>query len=275
MALIVAMTVLSLFGCKQGPTSSNNSSAQPASTQSAPAAPQELSIAAAADLRYALEDVAAQFHKLHPDVTVNVTYGSSGNFFAQISNHAPFDLFLSADASYPAKLLAQDEASKGSEFTYAIGRIVLWAPMGSKFDPAQRKMQALLDPSLRKVAIANPDHAPYGRAAEAALRKYGLWNKLQPNLVRASNISEAAGMVQNGATDLGIIAMSLAMAPQMKDAGTYYAIPAEDYPRMEQVGVILSYAKNPAAAQQFREFLIGPAARATLERFGFEIPKGK
>lgn len=269
--------VLALAGCKQSSSTSNTSSStQPATAQSAPASvPKELSIAAAADLRYALEDVAAEFRTIHPDVDVKITYGSSGNFFSQISNHAPFDLFLSADESYPAKLVAQGEGVKDSEFTYAVGRIVLWAPNGSKFDPAKRKMQALLDPSLKKVAIANPDHAPYGRAAEAALKKYKLWEKLQPDLVQAGNISDAATMVQSGGTDVGIIALSLAMAPPMKNAGTYFDIPTEDYPTMNQVGVILAYAKNRAGAEAFKQYLLGPEARTILKRYGFGTPAAK
>jgi molybdate transport system substrate-binding protein len=264
-------------GCKQSPSrSSTNAASQSASSQPGQAnAPQELSIAAAADLRYALEDVAGAFRTSHPEYDVRITYGSSGNFFSQISNHAPFDLFLSADASYPAKLIAQGEGAKSSEFTYAVGQIVLWAPNGSAFDPAKRKMQALLDPSLKKVAIANPDHAPYGRAAEAALKKYKLWDALQSRLVRAGNISEAATMVQSGTTDVGIIALSLALAPAMKNAGTYFEIPPDDYPVMNQVGVTLSYAKDPAGAAAFKQFLTGPDGRAVLKRYGFGLPESE
>jgi molybdate transport system substrate-binding protein len=272
---MIVLCVLSLVGCKEASKSSkeSRSSNEAAAQSTTAAAPRELSIAAAADLRYALEDVAAEFRKAHPDVGVRIAYGSSGNFFSQISNHAPFDLFLSADASYPTKLVAQGEAVKGSEFMYGIGRIALWAPTGSKFDPAKRKMQALLDPSLKKIAIANPDHAPYGRAAESALKKYKLWDKLQPDLVQAGSISEAASMAQSGTTDIGIIALSLAMAPPMKDAGTYVEIPAGDYPTMSQAGVILSYAKNPSTAQLFKQFMMSPEARAILKRYGFGIPR--
>ena len=234
---------------------------------------QELNIAAAADLQFALAAIAEQFHVAHPGVDVKITYGSSGNFFSQISNHAPFDLFLSADTSYPDKLLAGGEGARGSEFKYAIGRIVLWAPNGSKLDPATRHMAALEDPGLKKLAIANPQHAPYGRAAEAALKKAGLWNKLQPKIVLGGNISETATMAKTGAADLGIIALSLATAPQMKNAGTYYEIPPDDYPSLTQEGVILSYAKNPRKAEEFKTFLLGREARATLEKFGFGIPK--
>jgi molybdate transport system substrate-binding protein len=254
-----------LIGCKK--------QVQTATTTPATAPVNLLNIAAAADLHFALDAVAQKFRESHAGIDVAITYGSSGNFFSQISNHAPFDLFLSADTSYPAKLLASGEAMKGSEFNYAIGRIVLWAPNGSKFDPATRKMDALSDPDIKRIAIANPDHAPYGRATEAALKKHNLWDKLGPKIVKGSNISETATMVQSGGADVGIIALSLAMAPSMKDAGTYYDIPLEDYPTMNQEGVILSYAKNPDAAGQFKQFLMGEEARKILQQFGFAIPR--
>lgn len=251
-----------LPGCRK-----QASAPQPAS------APKELNIAAAADLQFALATVTEEFHATYPDIDVKITYGSSGNFFSQITNHAPFDLFLSADISYPTKLLASGEAAKGSEFYYAVGRIVLWAPKGSPFDPAKRGLEGLTDPALKKLVIANPDHAPYGRAAEEALKKLNLWDKLQPKIVLGGNIAETATIVRTGAADLGIVALSLALAPQMKDAGSYYEIPQDDYSTMTQEGVILSYAKNPHGAEQFKSFLLGKEARATLEQFGFGIPK--
>lgn len=256
-----------VIGCKK--------QVQTATTTTAPtmAPANQLNIAAAADLHFALDAVAQKFRQSHAGMDVEITYGSSGDFFSQISNHAPFDLFLSADTSYPEKLLASGEAVKGSEFKYAIGRIVLWAPKGSKFDPATRKMDALSDPDVKRIAIANPDHAPYGRAAEAALKKYNLWDTLGPKIVKGSNISETATMVETGGVEVGIIALSLAMAPSMKDAGTYYEIPLEDYPTMNQEGVIISYAKNPDAAGQFKQFLMGGESRKILQQFGFAIPR--
>lgn len=235
--------------------------------------PKELNIAAAADLQFALATIGEEFRATHPDIDVKITYGSSGNFFSQITNHAPFDQFLSADSSYPEKLLASGEAAKGSGFKYAVGRLVLWAPKDSSFDPAKRGLEGLKDPALKKLVIANPDHAPYGRAAREALKKLNLWDSLQPKIVLGSNVAETATMVKSGAADLGIIAMSLAMAPQMKDAGTYYEIPQEDYPTMTQEGVILSYAGHPQEAEQFKAFMLGKEARTTLEQFGFGIPK--
>jgi molybdate transport system substrate-binding protein len=250
------------IGCKQPRSSAGRERARP-----------QLHIAAAADLQFALATVAEEFHAIHPEIDVEINYGSSGNFYGQIVNGAPFDLFLSADASYPAKLLASGEAIAGSEFNYALGRIVLWAPIHSPLDPSRRGMEVLADPAIKRLAIANPDHAPYGRAAQATLTQAGLWDKLQPTLVMAESVSQAATMVRSGSADMGIIALSFALAPQMKDAGTYYLIPPETYPPLTQQGAILSHATNRSEAEQFKSFLVGPEARATLEQFGFGMPK--
>jgi molybdate transport system substrate-binding protein len=259
--LLLGMIVVS--GCRK----------EPAARQEQNAAPQELTIAAAADLQYAMNDIAGEFRAAHPQIGVKITYGSSGNFYTQLVNHAPFDLFFSADASYPMKLAVAGLVAKDSSFPYAIGRIVLWAPKGSPFDPAARKMKGLLDPSFKRLAIANPQHAPYGRAAEAALKKYGIWNQLEPKLVQGENISQTAQFAQSGAADAGIIAMSLAESPAMKDAGTYYLIPADDYPTMEQVAVILATSKNLPAATQFKQFVQSAQGTSILKKYGFEIPK--
>ena len=221
-------------------------------------------IAAAADLHFALEEVSREFRAAHPEVDLETAYGSSGNFYAQIRNGAPFDLFLSADAQYP-RTLAHDGLAAGAVFNYAAGRIVVWVPSSSPLDPAT----ALRDPSVRHVAIANPAHAPYGRAAEAALRAMGLYDSLQAKLVLSENISQAFQFVQSGAADVGIVALSLASAPAARGQGRYWEVPAETYPKMEQCGVIL---KDSAAARQFRDWLTGPAGRALLLRYGFWLP---
>jgi molybdate transport system substrate-binding protein len=223
-----------------------------------------LSVAAAADLQFALEEASGSFRQAHPDTQLRVSYGSSGNFYAQIRNGAPFDLFLSADAQYP-RTLAHDGLAAGAVFDYAAGRIVVWVPNSSMLDPAR----ALRDPSVRHVAIANPAHAPYGRAAEAALRAMGLYDGLQAKLVLSENISQAFQFVQSGAADVGIVALSLASAPVARGQGRYWEVPAETYPKMEQCGVIL---KDSAAARQFRDWLTGPAGRALLLRYGFSLP---
>lgn len=229
-------------------------------------------MAAASDLKFALDAAIEAFQGSHPGLEVRATYGSSGNFFAQISNGAPFDLFLSADADYPAKLREAGLALEGSEFLYGEGRLVLWVRNGSALDPGKRGIRALLDPSVKHVAIANPRHAPYGRAAEAALKSLGVWDEVKEKLVPAENVAQAAQFVESGAADAGIIALSLALAPPMRAAGHYVELPAGSYPPIRQVGVVLKAAKDPAGAGAFRDFLAG-AGRAVLSRFGFTPPE--
>jgi molybdate transport system substrate-binding protein len=232
----------------------------------------EVRVAAAADLKFALDEVAGAFERQSPGIKVTPTYGSSGNFFAQLSNEAPFDLFLSADIDYPRKLVEQGKAARGSEFVYAVGHLVVWVPTGSKADVAKLGLRALLDPSVKKVAIANPQHAPYGRAAEAALKKLGVYDHVKDRLVLGDNVAQAAQFVESGAADAGVIALSLARAPTMRDRGRYAEVPLDAYPRLEQGGIILRWAKDREAAQALRDFLTGPEGRAVLDRYGFLLP---
>jgi molybdate transport system substrate-binding protein len=230
----------------------------------------ELRIAAAADLKFAMQELADQFEKQSSSKLV-VTYGSSGNFFAQLQNGAPFDLFFSADIDYPKKLEDAGLTIPGSLYAYAIGRIVIWMPPDSKLDLSKLGWNVLLDPLVRKIAIANPDHAPYGRAAIAALQSAGIYHQVQFKLVLGENISQAAQFVQSGNAQAGIIAFSLAVSPAMKD-GQRFEIPASMHPALEQAAVILKNAQNKEAATAFMEFLRGPAAKAVLARYGFTVP---
>jgi molybdate transport system substrate-binding protein len=234
----------------------------------------EVRVAAAADLKFALDDVVKAFRRRQPDIDVKVTYGSSGNFFAQLSNRAPFDLFLSADVDYPRKLIEQGLADKQSEFLYAVGHLVLWVPKSSPLAVEKLGVKVLLDPSVKKVAIANPRHAPYGRAAEAALRSLGVYQQVEDKLALGDNIAQTAQFVQSGAADIGLLALSLAVAPAMRDQGRYWEVPLDAYPRLEQGGVILSWAQDRQAAQTLRSFLLGEEGRAVLKRYGFFLPGG-
>jgi molybdate transport system substrate-binding protein len=229
-------------------------------------------VAAAADLKFAMDEIVQAFLRHRPDIEVQVTYGSSGNFFAQLSNRAPFDLYFSADVDYPRKLITQGLAVKDTEFLYAVGRIVVWVPRRSALDLERLGMQALSDPSVRKVAIANPKHAPYGRAAEAAMKISGVYEQVQERLVYGENIAHTAQFIHTGAADIGIIALSLALAPAMREEGRYWEIPLDTYPRIEQSGVILPWAKDMAAATAFQTFLLGPEGKAVLQRYGFFLP---
>jgi molybdate transport system substrate-binding protein len=240
---------------------------------SAPAADaQKLTIAAAADLRFALDELSPLFRAAHPGVELAITYGSSGNFFAQIQNGAPFDVFLSADVDYPRRLIAAGLAGKDSLFLYGVGRIVVWVPASSPLDPAALGIRTLDAPSVRHIAIANPQHAPYGRAAEAALRSLGVYDRVSPKLVLGENISQAFEFVESGAAEVGVVALSLALAPAARGHGRYWEVPADAYPKIEQGGVVLSRAPAGPAAQ-FRAFLLSADARRVLRQYGFSVPQ--
>jgi molybdate transport system substrate-binding protein len=232
----------------------------------------EIKIAAAADLTFAFTDVATQFEK-HTGDQIKLTYGSSGNFFAQIQNGAPFDLFFSADINYPQKLEAAGLAEPGTIYEYASGKLVIWVPNASKLD-LSRGLATLLDPGIRKIAIANPQHAPYGSAAVAAMQHEGIYDKVKDKLVLGENISQTAQFVESGNADVGLLALSLAVAPAMKDKGRYLVVPPTDYPPLVQAAVILKSSHNKELANQFLKFLKEPGTVTLMERYGFSIPKG-
>lgn len=231
-----------------------------------------LSVAAAADLKFALDEIVEAFEAAHPEIDVEVTYGSSGNFFAQLSNRAPFDVYFSADVAYPTKLIEDGLADAESKFLYAVGQIVIWVPRSSPIDVEALGEKALLDPAARKIAIANPRHAPYGRAAEAALDSLGILDKARDRIVLGENVAQTAQFIESGAADIGVIALSLAMAPRMRETGRYWLVPLEAYPRMEQGGVILDWAKDREAASSLRSFVTSDRGRETLRRYGFLLP---
>jgi molybdate transport system substrate-binding protein len=234
-------------------------------------APTNLSIAAAADLRFALDDLVKQFGQKNPGVIINVTYGSSGNFFAQLQQGAPFDLFFSADVAY-ARKLAEKGLGVDDVFLYATGRIVLWAPKNSPLDLDKLGIKALVEPSVRKIAVANPEHAPYGRAAVAALKALDVYNQVASRLVYGENIAQTAQFVQSGAADVGILALSLAVSPQMSAAGRFWQVPPDTYPALEQGGMILKSSENVDAARAFRDFVLGDQGRKVLDQYGFSLP---
>lgn len=237
-----------------------------------PARAAEISVAAAADLKFAMATLAAQFEKQTGN-KVNVTYGSSGNFFSQLQNAAPFDLFFSADIDYAQKLESAGLAGPGSLYRYAVGSLALWAPRDSQLDLAAG-WKVLLDDRVQKIAIANPDHAPYGRAAVAALQKAGIYEQLKSKLVFGDNISQAAQFAQSGNAQVGIVALSLAISPGMRD-GKRWDIPREMHPPIEQAAVLMKNAKNKEAAHAFLDFVKSKEARATLAKYGFTFPATK
>ncbi len=231
-----------------------------------------LRVAAAADLKVAFADIVAAFERQNPDVRVEVTFGSSGNFYSQLLSRAPFDLFLSADLDYPRRLVEQGLAAPNSEFSYAVGGLVIWVRKASPIALEKLGIEALRDGSVRKIAIANPRHAPYGRAAEAALKKLGLYDSVKDKLVYGENISQTAQFVESGAADIGLISHSLAAAAPLSDEGRSWEIPADSYPPLEQGGVILSWAQDRQTAEALRSFIVGEPGKEILHRYGFRSP---
>src|SRR6202048_2019809 len=231
---------------------------------------QTVKVAAAADLKFAMEELASQFEK-QSGTKLDVTYGSSGNFLTQIQNGAPFDLFFSANSEYPKKLEAAGLAEPGTRYEYAVGHIVIWTPNDSGINAAKEGWKCLLDQHVKKIAVANPEHAPYGRAAVAALKKARIYEQVKDKLVYGENISQAAEFVQSGNAQAGIVALSLAISPAMKD-GNKWEIPADSYPAIKQAAVILKASKNKDAARRFLDFVKGSQGREILQRLGFTVP---
>jgi molybdate transport system substrate-binding protein len=229
-------------------------------------------VAAAADLQFAFDEVRTAFERVHPDIRVEATHGSSGNFFTQLVSRAPFDLFLSADMDYPRRLAKELGSPETAPFAYAVGHLVIWVPRQSGIAVDRLGIKTLLDPSVRKIAIANPRHAPYGRAAEAALKSLKVYDSVKDRLVLGENVAQAAQFVQSGAADAGVFSRSLALAPALRDAGSFWEVPENAYPRLTQGGLILPWAEDPAAAATLRDFLLGSEGRAVLKRFGFDSP---
>jgi len=231
---------------------------------------QEIRVAAAADLKFALDELGAQFEK-QTGRRINVSYGSSGNFFAQIQNGAPFDVLLSADIEYPRKLKAAGLGEPGTLYEYAVGRIVIWMRADAHADLPRLGWKALLEPGVERIAIANPEHAPYGRAAVAALRNAGIYDQVRRRLVYGENIAQAAQFVASGSAQAGILALSLAVSSPMRE-GKRWEISANMHAPIEQGAIILKSAKDKEGARAFLAFLKSDAGRKILESYGFMLP---
>lgn len=229
---------------------------------------EKITIAAAADLKFAMDEIVGSFSKHHPGDQVEVVYGSSGKFFAQIQNNAPYDLYFSADILYPRALATKGLAASGATL-YAYGRIVLWS---NSRDAAGMTLESLLDPAIRKVAIANPRHAPYGKRAEEALKSRGLWEKVQSKLVYGENIAHTAQFVQTGNAQVGIIALSLALNPTLARQGGYFLIPDNLHQPLEQGYIITKRGADKLLAKNFAAYMNSQNARSILLKYGFTLP---
>lgn len=249
-----------LPGCKPTPSTG----AKPASTT--------LTVAVASSVQFAMEALIQDYQATHPGAQVKATYGSSGSFFAQIQNKAPFDLFLAADMDYPEKLAKAGLVLDDQVSRYAVGGLVLWVPNASPLAVEKLGIQALADPAVKKIAIANPKLAPYGAAAVAAMKALNVHTQAEPKLVLGENITQTAQFVESGAADIGFLALSHAVSDKMKGKGRYWEVPADRFPAIEQGLVIIKHTPNAAAARAFRDYILSDAAARVLQSHGFKLP---
>ncbi len=228
-------------------------------------------VAAAANRKDAVAALAEAYQARRPDVEIAVTLGASGTFFAQLQNGAPFDLFLSADREYPDQVVKAKLAAVGDERVYAIGKLVAWWPAGSTPALTAGDLSALTAPAVKRIAIANPAVAPFGRAAEAALRAAGVYDAVKDKLVLGASVGQAAQFATTGAADVAFLPSSLTLGKELAGGRTVF-IAERLYPRMEQAGVVLAGAKEPALARDFFGFVLGEKGRAVLAGFGYGLP---
>lgn len=231
----------------------------------------ELTVAAAADLSSVLKEVGDSFEK-KTGVHVRLSFGASGALTQQIHNGGPFDVFFSADMDYPRQLIASGEADAVTLYQYAVGKLVLWVPADSPLDVEHKGMEILLDPSVQKISMANPQHAPYGRAAEAALKHAGLYEKVRPRLVMGENVSQAAQFVESGNAQAGFVALAHAVAPVMKGKEKFWIVPADYYPQLAQGVVVVSSSKHKKDAGDFLDFIRTKEMLTLFRKYGFTLP---
>lgn len=238
---------------------------------------QEITVAAAADLNPALKDIAQRF-EAKTGTKVKLTFGSSGNFFTAVQNGAPYDAYFSADIDYPKQLEAAGLTEPATLYAYAVGKLVLWVPANSPLD-VTRGLSLLADPGVRKIAIANPKHAPYGRAAVAAMQAAGAYATAEPKLVLGENISQTFQFVQTGNAEVGMIALSLVARPSKNNQrganqveGKYWMVPMEMYPAIRQAAVVIKSSRQKQTAKKFLDYVKSEEAKEILKSYGFGMP---
>lgn len=233
-----------------------------------PAQAEKLTIAAAADLKFAMAEVVDTFRANRPGDRIEVIYGSSGKFFTQIRNGAPFDLYFSADIAFPRELEKLGLA-QGAARPYATGRLVLWS---LRPELAKTALKDLPRAPIRKFAIANPQHAPYGLRAKEALEHQGVWAAMQPKLVMGENIAHTAQFVDSGAAEAGIVALALVLSPTMAGKGAWTLLPDAWHAPLEQGYIITRRAAGNRLAADFARYMASEPARAVMRRYGFALP---
>jgi molybdate transport system substrate-binding protein len=230
----------------------------------------ELVVAAAADLSSVLKEVADTYEK-KTGVKLKLSFGASGALTQQIQNGAPFDVFFSADMDYPRQLISSGDAEAASLYQYAVGKLVLWIPADSPLDVEHKGMKVLLDPSVKKISIANPQHAPYGRAAVASLKHDGLYDQISDRLVLGENVSQAAQFVESGNAQAGFVALAHAIAPEIKGKGKYWVVAPDSYPPLAQGVVVLTHSQHKKEAAEFEEYIKSKECVELLQKYGFSV----
>lgn len=229
---------------------------------------EKITVAAAADLKFAMDEIVAVYKKANPSDEVDVVYGSSGKFHTQIQQGAPYDLFFSADIGFPRELAAAGLAASEVK-PYAFGRIVLWS---AGMDATKMTLSSLTDPKITRIAIANPKHAPYGKRAEEALKAAGVWDKVESKLVYGENIAQTAQYVQTGNAQVGIIALSLAVNSELARKGGYWMIPDNLHQPLEQGYIVTKRAESNPLAKRFAGYIASKSSRAVMTKYGFVLP---
>ncbi len=237
-----------------------------ATITAAPAFAEQVLVAVAANFIPPFRDIAIEFETATGH-TLRVAAGSSGNFYSQIKNGAPFDLFLSADMARPKLLEDEGLGVKDSRFTYAIGRLVLWSPSTGLI----KGEETLRSKTFKRLAIANPKTAPYGLAAMQAMQKLELWESVQPKIVMGENLGQTMGFIESGNADLGFVALSQVLDPKIKGKGSLWDIPSNLHEPIKQDVILLTKGTDNQAAKAFMEFIGGPQAKAIIARYGYEL----
>lgn len=229
---------------------------------------EKINIAAAADLKFAMDEIVAKFREVNAKDDVDVIYGSSGKFYTQVQQGAPYDLYFSADIAFPREL-ARSGFSFSEVIPYAFGRIVLWS---ATMEANKMSLDSLTSSKISHIAIANPKHAPYGKRAEEALRASRLWERVEPKLVYGENIAHTAQFVQTGNAQVGIIALSLALNPALANKGGYWLIPDTLHAPLEQAFIITKRAQGNDLAKKFADYMRSSATRTIMTKYGFVLP---
>jgi len=229
-------------------------------------------VAAASDLRSCLDALTDAFQKDFPNVDLLPSFGASGALLTQLKAGLETDLFLAADVELSRELAAAGLAAEEDLFETGQGRLVIWVRNESPLDVAGKGADALRDPSIRRVAIANPEHAPYGRAAKAALQSLGFLGEVEKKLAIGASAAQAAQYVESGAAEIGLLPLALALGTKLSEKGRFWKVPADAHPPIRHGGAIHARAIDREATVAFRDFLLSPAGREILERFGFEFP---